>query len=306
MSIRCFPFVGVFLSLAITGDSSRADDSAVLAALGIPSSAVSAGRGGAGLAQGGDGGDLRRNPALLGLGSGVRFHAARTEWFAEVSLTQFSVAAPQLGGRGAVAITYLGYGELERRGGDPTSAPDGTFSPSEVYVQASYARGLGEGGWFAGASLRGLTQRIDTDRASGVAADIGLLFAPEAEWFALGAGVRHIGPAFGPGDDALPLSGGLGARVTSGGGWPVTLRTIADIEAGPLLAPELRVGLEADLSSSLTLRLGKNFGVAAEGVAAGFDYEQAISEVGLGVGYAFTDLAFELGSVHRFDLTLRF
>ncbi|MAE69998.1 MAG: hypothetical protein CME06_05965 [Gemmatimonadetes bacterium] len=293
---------------AARGGESAFADSPAMAALRLPIGTVEAGRGGAGVAACGDGGDFLRNPATAVDEAGRRLHVSRAAWISETSVNHLSIGAPLASGRISAAITSIGYGEFERRGEIPTLAPEGRFEPSDAIVALSYAHELPfDGPAIAlGGTVRGMTQRIDTDRASGIAFDLGLRARPKRGGIALGLALRNAGPAFGPGDDPLPLTIATGVSIDAPRQLAETLdgSLFADVANVRGSGTDLHLGLEMRPAPILRARIGRVFGIEAEAWSGGFDF--GIDALDLQLGYAFTDIALGLDAAHRFDLTLRF
>ncbi len=288
-------------------DRTAIADSPAMAALRIPIGTVEAGRGGAGIAAGGDGGDFLRNPATAMDETGRRLHASRVAWLSETNVSHISISTSLASGRLSAALTAIGYGEFERRGEIPTQLPEGRFEPSDAIVALSYSHEFSfeRVGIALGGTLRGMTQRIDTDRASGVSLDFGLRARPDRAGLALGFALRHAGGAFGPGEDPLPLTFASGVSIDAP-------RTLAKVIDGSLFADavvvrdygtDLHLGIEVQPARVLRTRIGHVFGIEAEGWSAGFDIR--VDALDMRLGYAFTDMALGLDAAHRFDLTLR-
>lgn len=281
-----------------------------LAAWRVPLGTAEAGRGGAGIAFDNDGAAFVRNPATAAAAKSFRVHAAHTSWLFDSSLNHTGLMAPLGAGTLSAGVTVVDYGDFERRGQLPTSSPEGSFAPSDVFALVSYAYPLeqGRGLTSVGVNLQGMTQRLDTDRASGVSMDLGIYRVFADTPLALGGIIRHLGPAFGPGDDPLPLTIGGGLRFFAPASWLDGLR---GVDASLALdgqwvrgaSAQVMAGIDVALTPGLTLRFGRNFGIEAEGLSAGADL--GIPGTPLQIGYAFTDAALELDALHRFDITLR-
>ncbi len=279
-----------------------------LATLRIPVGAAIAGRGGAGVASRGEAGAFLVNPAAARDATGTLLHVARAAWLSDIAANHLSLSTDLAPGRFTAALTVVGYGSLERRGEIPTESPEGSFAPSDVFAALSYACPLPprRAGLACGITLRGMTQRLDTDRASGVGFDLGLSAAPEGRPIAAGLALRHLGPVFGPGEDPLPLTAAAGLRLDA----PAALRRrldgslFADLSLVRGSGSVVQIGADARLSPVLRLRAGRAFGIDAEGWSGGFDLR--IERLGARVGYAFTDTGFGLDAAHRFDLAVGF
>lgn len=261
------------------------------------------------------------NPAgLSGLPSREVF-AEHDLYLQDVSINRLAYAHPLGAVDGharkafGVSLSYLSLNGIEARSGN-TALPDGTFGASDFVGAASYSQPLNEA-LTAGVTGKILQQNIGSDRATGYAADFGVL--QRLGRFRLGAALVNLGPALKIANDSSPL--------------PQSLRVGASVDYAPVIAsveteivrgesdPIYKVGVEYAAAAMLALRVGYFSRSAAaqnalKGGALGAEGGGATALLGLtaGVGlraarYAF-DYAFvpygELGSVHKMSFSMRY
>ena len=282
-----------------------AQGSSTLAGLRVPVGAVEAGRSGAAVGAAGEVGAVRYNPAA-GVGAeGFELEVCGVEWFAGMTITSALVTWPAAGGRWTAWVTDVDLGEFERRGEEPTTNPDGIFSASDVEVALCYGRELPWWNGSFGATIRGVAETIDTDRALGADVDLGVTMVGSAAGLPVSVGltVRHLGPGFGPGADPLPKTWATGARLGDRDG---RMAVYGDVERVEGAGTGAQLGLQAEVATGLRIRGGHGIGVEGEGLSAGFDMGVGAAGSEVNVAYAFTELKFDLGSAHRIQFSIAF
>ncbi|MEW6749932.1 MAG: PorV/PorQ family protein [Candidatus Latescibacterota bacterium] len=265
---------------------------------GLPFLRLGAGARSAGLAEAGvalpDVDAAASNPAALQARDRRVLSLAHTAWIQDIRHDHLGVLFS--GPRQAWAITgQLAQAEdLERRTG-PTAQPLGTFGVYEGVLALSHARLLAPR-LRAGATVKLLRQSIATQAASGVAADLGLLFLA-GDGMQLGASARNLGRMADLGQQASPLprSLRLGAAYAGLG----RLLLAGEVERTRGSSTALHVGAEAALHELLVLRGG--YQTAGErGLSAGV----GVSLRRWTVDYAFVPFDAGLGEAHQLGVQL--
>jgi hypothetical protein len=178
--------------------------------LNLPVSARSAALGGVTPSLGrGDGLSFYYNPA--GADTANSITAGYNPY---TRLARYSVLAGQLkrwGGTSSIGIQNVSYGDLTSY--SETGQVLGTFSASSFGLTLNHSRPIGP--FRAGASLKLSTTAIDTYRATGISADIGIQYLHPREDLQVGLAFQHIGVVadrlLDSGSRAMPLNIVLGA-----------------------------------------------------------------------------------------------
>ncbi len=282
--------------------------------LKIDVGARAAGMGSAYVAAEGDVSVLHWNPAGLARLREAQLSATHAEWISDLRHDFVGAAFPTASGAVALSAGYLSQSDLERR--DASGARAGAFEAYDGVAALSLSRAVSPRAG-VGLSLKYVEQKIDTEKASGIALDGGVRWAPFRS-LALGAAVRNLGSdmRFLREDYRLPLSVSAGLSLSWG---VLTLSAEArrEVYEKKTLAG---AGVEYVALGGLALRAGYHSllaggaGLARDGFGAGDPSSDRLSGLGMGVGlrlfgqrmdYAFTPYG-DLGAAQRLSLTFRF
>jgi hypothetical protein len=242
---------------------------------------------------------LRHNPALLARVEGMDLFLGHNSWIQDV---RQEFAAFGLGGRThhlGVGFGYVDYGAVEYRE-TASSKPLGTFNPSDVEVMVGYA--LGFDNLSVGATVRFLQQKILDSEATGLSADIGVWKGWPGAGITAGAVVQHLGSMGALEDEScrLPLTY-RGAVAWRG---PVGMPGVTagfQVFNTPGIGGGAGLFAEFMYHGTLALRGGASTGDVAANWSLG-----AGVDLGRGsVDYAYLPVANDLGSSHRFSISLR-
>ena len=188
------------------------------------------------------------NPAALAEGRSMVL--SHTEWIGGMRHEQAGALwTGAAGGVVALDARLAHAGGLERRTG-PTRDPLGEFGLYEWTAGAAWSRPWGER-LRTGVGAKVVRQSIDVEAASGLAADLGLLYG--AGRWRVGAALRNLGRMNELHREAteLPLQARLGAAVVRG-----PLMASADVGATRGSGASLHLGGEWRPSPRLVLRTG--------------------------------------------------
>ena len=210
---------------------------------------------------------------------------------------------PKVGSLG-LGVTLLTVGkDIERR---ETATPDpiDKFGASDIAVSLAYGREVIKG-LSTGLGLKYLSSKIDDKTASGIAADLGVLYKTPIK-LDVGVSVQNLGAitkAFISEKDKLPVNVKLG----------LAYRLLQD---NLTLGLDTNIPLDNDVNVALgaeyKLRFARDFAAAFRaGYRTGFDIG---SGLGVGAGFAFKGYALdfawvpyeELGNSYRISLLAKF
>lgn len=177
--------------------------------IGLGPRFVSMGEAGAGLAD-----DLNAtawNPAGLAQMKGYQAGFMHNIYLQETSQEYLAYAQNLFPGAGlGVNLTYFNYGSLEKVndvGGLPQITGE-SFTPSVLTASVGYGQWFGPS-FAAGAAVKFLSEHIDTESYSAVAADLGFLLRTGLDGLQLGLVVQNLGSQLG--SSPLPMNAKVGA-----------------------------------------------------------------------------------------------
>ena len=148
------------------------------------------------------------NPAGLAQITGKQVNLIHTEWFQSIRYEYLGYCQPLLGGVIGASGTILYIEGIERRTTD-TEQPEGHIPARDLAVAVSYGRQFGDSEKLnAGATLKIIYQQLDDRTATGVVADLGLLYKLNVEKWTLGLAIQNLGyeSAFISEQSPLPIN----------------------------------------------------------------------------------------------------
>ncbi len=256
-----------------------------------------------------DAGSLFDNPAGLARLAQPQLSVSHLSYFQSINFNYLGFALPLASKTQALgfSITSLGVDNIEKRSGD-TDVADGKFEAADYAYQLSYGRNMSKG-VSAGASIKGIRERIDTVTASALAVDLGVHWArSESVWRGFGVSVRQIGQKmkFSNVSDPLPLviSAGANARILGD-----HLNIVVDANAPRDRDPYMSFGGE------FSFMAGQKLGLAARAGYSGFLQKvDGRHNLSLGFGLSLDPMSFDfawvpygdLGNTFRYSLLVRF
>jgi len=251
------------------------------------------------------------NPAGLGKG-GNELLVSHSWHIQDTGLTQLAYAR----GNAGLSLTYFSAGSLEGR--DEVGNLNSDFTAEDFAFSGGYA--VKTGRLSAGATLKGVRQRIKASVASAVCADAGLLYGFGMMPVTLGLSVSNLGTRVKFKDEGFPLPViyRAGVAVRTGAFFPAVVAAEADFpndssavlrigaEYTGFKIIALRAGYRTSPSSQRNAILGKGFG-GSSGLAElyGFFMGLGFNLKPVKLDYALLPYG-ELGSSHRFSLTFAF
>ncbi|MFH1725287.1 MAG: PorV/PorQ family protein [Elusimicrobiota bacterium] len=282
--------------------------------LNIPLAARPASLGGAFAALADDVNAIAYNPAgLAQLGSQQAafthnryFEGVTQEWAA------YAYPHPRWGtfGIGLNSLSVDGFDAY-----DENDEPMGSVSASDLAVNMAYARGAElRGAWLReilwGVNLKYIQERLDTEKAAGFGADLGLLLKPAWRGVRIGLGADNVVGTkmkFVEEGFPLPLKGKAGASY---GIEPGERYAFACSIEGHFPAdgdPYVALGVENRLYDVLAIRAGyESYRDVGSGLTFGVGLRMGrLLPADFEVDYAFVDSG-DLDTVHRFGILMRF
>lgn len=327
--LRSLSFWSVLLGVAVvllSPDVVRAQAGGSLTSfplLRLESSARAAAMGGAfDAVADGDVHALFYNPAIPGPSTSRSAGLSYLNHLADINAgsVAYSQTIRGLGTTAFGGIRFIHWGEFDGR--DAFGVPTGSFHAGDVALTLGGARPFRANGRY-GVAVHVLHSSIETERASAVAVDLGVLYRMPARELALGASVRHLGTVldgFGVDtDESLPVDVRLSASkklahlpfLLSVSGYD--LANLSDgVDGGSTLdhvLAHVAVGGEFQFGDVFRARLGYNHRRSQElalndrldlaGLGAGF----GVHVRRVVVDYAYNSWS-DLGGLHQFTLTV--
>lgn len=200
-----------------------------------------------------------------------------------------------------VGVNYLTVSNIEKRAAD-TEDPDSKFSNNNTAVNLSYARAEVRPGLDLGASLKYISQKLDTQNDKALAVDLGAAYKVNSAWTAAFA-VKNLGSSIGPDKLPLTLKGGAATRFFND-----KLTAAADLE---MLVYDDRIyadlGAEYALNGYLAFRAGYQAGRSNDklGGLTGFSAGLGLKLDRFNLDYAYVPFG-DLGDTHRMTIGFNF
>ena len=208
-----------------------------------------------------------------------------------------------------ISAQYLDYGDFDSRDAEGNTAPD--FSASDLALGLSYAAAFSPN-FSAGVTGRFISESIDNESMTGMAADLGVLYEFADRRTRLGAAVRNLGGqtkayAGGAKEDIPTILAAGGSHQLRGTPVRASVEVLkpSDDDLGGAFGVEVAATRQFSLRGGFNTLAGKiktdsnSDKLAGLSIGAGFQTER------LGIDYAFAAHS-ELGDAHRFTLHTRF
>ena len=199
-------------------------------------------------------------------------------------------------------INYLTVTDIEKRAGD-TDLPDSEFSNINTAFALSYARPEVSPGLALGASLKYISQKLDTAEDKAIALDLGSTYKLNPAWTAAFV-VQNLGTRIGPDRLPLVLKGGAATSFFDG-----KLAAGADLD---WLVHDERfytaLGAEYLPHKNFAFRAGYQFGRGADKLGSGLvglDVGIGLKSDRFAMDYAYVPFG-DLGDTHRMTLGFNF
>ncbi|MDD5688209.1 MAG: PorV/PorQ family protein [Elusimicrobia bacterium] len=268
------------------------------------------GMGGAQAAVAEDVNSVYWNPAGLGSVSATELSFMHLSHFEGISYEYLAIGHPiSEDSTIGLQIMYLNYGSIRKTLEDVYGAYDtagslGNYSAKDMGGAISYGKQVDET-INIGGSLKMVSQKIDTDSASGFGLDLGAEYVPVKGGIQLGLAVQNIGGKVG--SDSLPgnIKAGLGKKLSVFES-ENNLTIAADINYG-LDTDSMRenIGMELLIAEMLSIRAGYKIGYDEESYTLGGGFKIAGESSSFDMDYAFIPTK-DLGDTHRISLGIRF
>lgn len=284
------------VTLALASPAAAVDPGEVgLSFLKIGVGARAAGMGEAYVAVAQDPTSLYWNPSGIASAPGNEVHASHNEWISDVRYEWLAAVHGMRGHAVGVHVGLLHMGDIEGR--DASGNFTENFQAYDFTAGVTYAyrilRSLE-----IGATGKVLYERIQDERATGLAVDLGARYRTPVRGLVLAATATNLGTPMTFVDDEFVLP----FQVRGGAAY----RTRA-VLAGLILAADVRIPNDSDAKTHLGVELWPHEMVALRGgVKSGYDEEAGAFGVGIkyreyqfDYAYApFSDTS-ELGDMHR-------
>jgi len=243
------------------------------------------------------------NPARLAGLKGKHLSASYNMLFIDESQGYLGFATQLNDGMGVLGggMNYLTVADIEKRAGD-TESPDSLFDSNNMALAFSYARAEVKPGLALGASLKYISQDLDTQTDRAVAVDLGSTYQLNDVYTAAFV-MQNLGGKVGPDNLPLLFKAGVARSFLDG-----KLAAAADVD---WLAYDERfyldLGAEYLLGKGLAFRAGYQLGRAQDELGG-------LTGLGAGLGLKFDRFALDyayvpfgdLGDTHRMTLGFAF
>ena len=243
------------------------------------------------------------NPAGLTRLQKPQLALMHNEWFAGINHEFVGFALPIGNNTVGASANFLSFGELQGR--DQEGNETTLFRPYDLAVVLSYARSIGKTLAF-GANAKFLREQIADDSGSGIAFDLGGLYAFANVPLSLGFNAQHIGPRVKYVEDAFELPFTLRIGAASGLWNDAVILTMdfirpTDNDNSIGIGGAYTVGNVLQLRTGYKYKLGGNDLGATAGLSGGFGLTLRRFQI----DYALVPFGV-LGLTHRFSLIANF
>lgn len=231
----------VFVAFSATASDKTGTTSAQFLKIGV--GARASGLGEAYVALSDDIEAINWNPAGLASLEFAQVTGSHILWFGDITEEYVAFAMPMEGlGTIGFNILYLNGGSFTAysvdSGGNPVVGS--TFNASDICIGLSYAGSSGKNVLF-GATVKYISNSIETSKSSSIAFDAGLLFRDIVDSFSIGISLLNLGTGVNYGNELEKL--------------PFNIKTGVSWRA----APELNLACDFDLPSDNDARIGIGF-----------------------------------------------
>lgn len=267
------------------------------------------------------------NPAgLASMTSNFDVFIANTQWIAGIEYYAGGIAK-SMGQWGTFGISYQAgnYGDdIMGTVYDPTTdqgyITTGELNMSAYAIGISYAKSMTEKFTIGGQVKYAYQQlgenqlssgQIEKNEVSGLAFDFGTVFYPGFKSFRFGMSIRNFSPEFKYVEEGfeLPLTFSIGVAMNlldlMGAEYGSSLLFTIDALHPRDYSERLNMGLEYTVLDMLSLRAGYKFNYDIEGLSAGVGFKKDFGNVGIDLGYAYSDIEF-FDAVNRISFSLSF
>ncbi|MDD5688213.1 MAG: PorV/PorQ family protein [Elusimicrobia bacterium] len=268
------------------------------------------GMGGAQVAVAEDVNSVYWNPAGLGSVSATELSFMHLSLFEGISYEYLAVGHPiNESSTIGLQIMYVSYGSMDKtledaNGGYDAVGSVGSFNAKDMGGAISYGKQIDET-INVGGSLKMVSQKIDSDSASGFGLDFGVEYVPVKGGLQLGLAVQNLGGKVG--SDSLPgnIKAGLGKKLSAFEG-ENNLTVAADVNYGLDSAiTKENIGLELLIAEMIAIRAGYKLGYDEETYTLGGGFKITGESSTFNIDYAFVPTK-DLGDTHRISLGIRF
>jgi len=300
------------LCLAVSRAAASGPGTSAADFLRIPAGARETALGGAMTAVPAGANSVFYNPAGLGPAAAGEFAYSYNNYFSGISQQCAAAALPYGGGTFGLGINFLDVASFDAYDANDNSL--GSVSAYGLAAQLAYGRDLETGFSFLpslsyGATLKYISEKLASRRASGYGLDAGLLLRPGLKHLTLGFAAENLAASrleFIAGG-ARPLrSYRAGAAYLLGDpDGDIAAQLSLDVNFPEGGARYLAAGLENTLYGAVSLRAGYTaFGDLSNGLSFGVGLVlPGREDVRLDYSYG---SSYDLGNVHKFGLAFRF
>lgn len=239
------------------------------------------------------------NPAGLAFLQGREFMATHNEWAQGIRYEYGGFALGSEGQGLGLSAAFIRSGNLERRVG-PSAEPLGTFAVYDLALSACYARRVTRD-IALGVAGRWLAEKIHVEGASGVAFDLGVLYAAPVEGLHVGLSLRNLGGMNELKKESIDLPTDLWVGLSHRCEIPASdtgVLVSSDLQIPENGSRRVQVGVEVHPVPPLYLRAGYGMGGEVRALSAGF----GLTWDAWTIDYAFVPLKQDLGRTHQISL----
>jgi hypothetical protein len=250
------------------------------------------------------------NPAGLGLLDHREVMLMHNEWLVSTRYEYLAgVLSMPFGGFAGASLTYLDYGSIEGR--NEVGSRSANYSAYDAAFSLSYARKVRED-LTAGMTLKAIQSKIETQKATAFAEDMGLLYKAPICGLQAGLMVQNFGTSLRFIEENVPLPltvrGGVSyARSIDKPISPLTITPSLDGIKELDGDEKVNFGVEATALDLISLRAGYKYNLNSpqRGITAGAGFFHQFRSYQVNVDYAAGDYG-NLGLTHRLSLRVGF
>jgi len=263
--------------------------------------AALSGQGSAGIASSGNASIMWSNPAAVNLSRNSNFTFSHLSYIFDLSLNNATISFNKGNCSFGFGLTFLNYGSITKT--DISGQTIGEYHPTDLIGIVNYSRRISPS-LYLGSNLKLAYEKIDTETAFGIGADIGLVYDSLIKNLNLAFTIQNLGTSSEMKNKSIELPSllKLGTSYNFNINAQTSAALVADLVHYFDVDTKLNTGLTFSFENSIYTRLGYKFNYDVQDVTLGLGIK--INKYAF--NYSFVPYQNELGNSHIISLSRQF